>query len=387
MQTTADSKIASRQPMQRSGWMRDRAAPDLLEHFLVAAVATILIVRFYLALTGYPQLGGHGLHIAHLLWGGLFMLIGLVMLLTFLGEAVKHTSATIAGVGFGLFIDELGKFITSDNNYFFRPTIAIIYAILIVLFFVFRELAQAQQKTPTWYLANALSLIQDAVIHGWTWENRERAALFLHRSDLDDPVARALAIEIAKLPLVGEHASRAARTMAWLRRQYARLVCVSWFQGAVVAVFGFQIAGSILAMVDEWTGVDLLTLGHRTRADLTFSEWMVGASATIAAVTAIVGIVSLPRSRLVAYRWLRRSVLVSIFFGRFFAFLNVDLATVVGLGLDLLILTVLQYMIAQEHAALAHERLTASLDGATVPLAGARSSPMPTNSGAGVARE
>ncbi len=37
-----------------------------------------------------PELGGHGLHIAHLLWGGFF-------------------------------IDELGKFITQDNDYFFKP--------------------------------------------------------------------------------------------------------------------------------------------------------------------------------------------------------------------------------------------------------------------------
>ena len=42
---------------------------DLLENFLISAVTAVLLVRLFLYLTGYPQLGGAGLHIAHLLWG------------------------------------------------------------------------------------------------------------------------------------------------------------------------------------------------------------------------------------------------------------------------------------------------------------------------------
>ena len=50
--------------------VRNADADDLLEGFLVAAATAFAGIRIYLALTGYPQLGGHGLHIAHLLWGG-----------------------------------------------------------------------------------------------------------------------------------------------------------------------------------------------------------------------------------------------------------------------------------------------------------------------------
>ena len=87
-----------------------------LESLLWSAVATVLVIRAFLASTGYPQLGGGGLHIAHMLWGGLLMLVALVLTLALLGHDSKRVAAIIGGIGFGTFIDELGKFITSDNG-------------------------------------------------------------------------------------------------------------------------------------------------------------------------------------------------------------------------------------------------------------------------------
>jgi hypothetical protein len=75
----------------------------------------------------YPQVGGSKLHIAHVLWGGLLLLAALLTTLSFLSPAAKPLAATAGGVGFGLFIDEVGKFVTKDVNYFYRPAIAIIY--------------------------------------------------------------------------------------------------------------------------------------------------------------------------------------------------------------------------------------------------------------------
>src|SRR5881409_888972 len=44
------------------------ADADLLDTFLVSAIATVVVIRIFLEATGYPQLGGGGLHIAHVLW-------------------------------------------------------------------------------------------------------------------------------------------------------------------------------------------------------------------------------------------------------------------------------------------------------------------------------
>src|SRR5438477_4383867 len=48
---------------------RDVDGGAYLQDFLVATVVTILLTRLFLGLTGFPRLGGGGLHVAHLLWG------------------------------------------------------------------------------------------------------------------------------------------------------------------------------------------------------------------------------------------------------------------------------------------------------------------------------
>src|SRR6476646_6174294 len=109
---------------------------SLQDTVLVCAVATVLVIRLQLWITNYPQLGGGRLHIAHLLWGGLLMLIAIGLLLSYLGPKVRRTAAVLGGIGFGFFVDELGKFITKDNNYFFKPAAAVIYVVFVLLFFL-----------------------------------------------------------------------------------------------------------------------------------------------------------------------------------------------------------------------------------------------------------
>ena len=89
---------------------------ELQDTFLISSVSTILIIRLQLWATNYPQLGGGKLHIAHLLWGGLLMLIAIGLLVTFVDHRWRYPAAVIGGAGFGFFIDEVGKFVTSDND-------------------------------------------------------------------------------------------------------------------------------------------------------------------------------------------------------------------------------------------------------------------------------
>src|SRR5262245_57452146 len=134
--------------------VRDSEAGAMLELLFVAAVSSVLLIRAALAATGYPQLGGHGLHIAHMLWGGLLLLVACGLLLSYWSPSVRRAAALVAGVGFGTFIDELGKFITSDNDYCFRPTIALLYIVFTLLFLVVRSVARGS-LTPREAVLNA----------------------------------------------------------------------------------------------------------------------------------------------------------------------------------------------------------------------------------------
>jgi hypothetical protein len=114
-------------------FVRSLEGHNLLEIFFVTAVASVLGIRFFLALTGYPSLSPGSLHIAHVLLGGLLMMLALVISLGYLNKSAYYVAAALGGAGFGAFIDELGKFITGDNDYFYKPTAALIYVIFILL--------------------------------------------------------------------------------------------------------------------------------------------------------------------------------------------------------------------------------------------------------------
>ena len=59
--------------------------------------------RLFLYLTGYPQIGGGQLHVAHVLWGGLLLFIAVLLLLTIANRWAFWLSALLAGAGVGLF--------------------------------------------------------------------------------------------------------------------------------------------------------------------------------------------------------------------------------------------------------------------------------------------
>src|SRR5579884_3877546 len=155
----------------------------LLDTFFVCGIATILVIRLQLWATHYPKLGGGKLHIAHLLWGGLGMLIAIVVLLTFLSRSRRHVAAILGGIGFGFFIDEIGKFVTSDNDYFFRPAAGMIYIVFILLFLAIRELGWRHQFSEQECLANTMSLLSESSFRQLTQEEQRLARTLLSSCD------------------------------------------------------------------------------------------------------------------------------------------------------------------------------------------------------------
>ncbi len=120
---------------------------DRIDTFVLAGVITILGTRAFLAVAGYPQLGDNSVHIAHVLFGGVFLTLAfLIVLLS--DTPNKLFAALLGGIGFGLFIDEIGKFITQDNNYFYEPAVGIIYVSFLLIWFISRLLIVRNDRQP-----------------------------------------------------------------------------------------------------------------------------------------------------------------------------------------------------------------------------------------------
>jgi len=99
-------------------------ADRYLQLVLLGFGGSIVVTRLYLDLTGYPTVGGGTLHIAHSVWGGLLLFVGGMLPLVLKNRSALPWAALLTGIGAGLFVDEVGKFITDDNDYFFDAAAA-----------------------------------------------------------------------------------------------------------------------------------------------------------------------------------------------------------------------------------------------------------------------
>jgi hypothetical protein len=131
---------------------------------LVSFGGSVILTRWYLELAGYPQIGGGELHIAHALWGGLLLFIASALPLLFAGRAALPISAVLSGIGIGLFADEVGKFITARNDYFYPAALPIVYAIFLIAALVYlRYRRRPLREDPRSQLMAALDELEEAV--------------------------------------------------------------------------------------------------------------------------------------------------------------------------------------------------------------------------------
>lgn len=138
-------------------------AQDLLLLSLVSFGVTVILVRLFLQLTGYPQIGSSTLHIAHLLWGGLFLFAAVLLVLIWDNPSAYRSAAVLSGIGIGLFIDEVGKFITRTNDYFFPPAAPIIYGFFLLTVVLYLYVRQPDEHDPRRAIVHALEKLQDAI--------------------------------------------------------------------------------------------------------------------------------------------------------------------------------------------------------------------------------
>lgn len=324
-----DGPMVRRSPVLVLGLPRDPLGPRHVAGFLAVTVLTVLVTRGLLALSGYPQLGGGGLHIAHVLWGGLLMALAVLGALSWAGPVVRPLAALVGGIGFGLFIDEIGKFVTSDNDYFYEPTASLIYVVVVLLVLAGEVIHGRRPRDPHETLAAAADLAVAGVAGGFSVRARRQArALVDQAGDV-----RGAAEVRALLDVVQDDARELPDPISGVTglvvRLSRRVVRVRWAPRVTVIVLG---AATLYTVV---RGLVLWIRG----AELPW--WAVTgmlASAAGSLLCSVIGLRLVGRDRAGGYEWFRRAVLVNLLLTQIFLFRVDQWSAVSGLVVDLVLL-------------------------------------------------
>jgi hypothetical protein len=288
------------------------------------------------------------------------MLVALVLLLSFVGLQARLLAALVGGIGFGLFIDELGKFITSDNDYFFQPTVGLLYLIFVALFIAFRALEVRRPLRPDEAVANATDALPDLVIGGATPTARARALAPLEASGTVGPLAAAVRAFLDAAPRIDEGTPPWPVRLAIRARQvWERAIETRWFGRAIVLVFMANTLLGILAVLVVAFALIAATLIVGQAALLTEASanppptgWVaagVDAAAALASLLfSVIGAVRCRHHRLAGLRWFERSVVVALLIAAPIDFFAHEFGALGGLVFNLLLLAGVSYLIQQE---------------------------------------
>ncbi len=145
--------------------VKRQSAEHYLLIMLLSFAASISLTRLFLELTGYPQVGGGVLHIAHLLWGGLLLFIASLLPLIYANRWVYTAGAVLSGIGVGLFIDEVGKFITQNNDYFLQPAAPIIYTFFLLTVLLYLRVRRPPRQDARTELYVAFETLEEVLDH------------------------------------------------------------------------------------------------------------------------------------------------------------------------------------------------------------------------------
>lgn len=329
--------------------VRNSDAGRMFDTFLISAVVTVLATRLYLHLAGYPQIGGDSvLHIAHMLPGGILMLTAILILIGSINRSSRQFSAFIGGIGFGLFWDELGKFITKDNDYFFQPTIGLIYLTFIGLYLLTRYIIRRTYH-PHDYLANAMDLAMEGVIGELDPREYEHAKELLAQADKNHPMYAATAklLEATK-PTKDYRPFFVERLVDTIHKPFRSLVRKPWFAKALLRAFYIYGLGLLVT-----TAVSLLSVHWNVLADLftgliADTNIIAAAAAGVSAVFVVWGAWCVQTGRThAALRKFETAILINIFVTQVFLFFSYQLSAIVGLVLALALLVSVRILLSE----------------------------------------
>ena len=188
---------------------------------------------------------------AHVLFGGVFMLGAMVMFMLFLGRSSRWLASLFAGIGFGLFIDEVGKFLTQDNNYFFKPAAAVMYLFIVLVYVISAFLVRRRALSDRELVVNSLKMMQEMAADNLdayeAAEMRRMLAAASSTEPLRDPLVDLLE-NVNREPIA---VGRINRVYVWVRRRAIGLARLSLLQRMGVVLFQIVILLSVVKPTQE----------------------------------------------------------------------------------------------------------------------------------------
>ncbi len=179
---------------------------------LLAFALTVGATRLFLNVTGFPQLGSGNLHISHVLWGGVFLFAAVILVLTFINQRLLILSAILSGIGVGLFIDEVGKFITAEYDYFFPAAAPIIYSLFLLTVLVYTLVIHRKKQDSRLQLHELLGDLEEILDEDYSESEASQLSSRLQSVQNDPdlkelaPIARGLGAYLARNAHPNRHA-------------------------------------------------------------------------------------------------------------------------------------------------------------------------------------
>jgi hypothetical protein len=214
-------------------------AEPRLRLVLAGFAGSVVLTRTFLEWTGYPQIAGGDFHIAHVLWGGVLLFAAALLLLIWRGPGVSRLGSLLAGAGFGLFIDEVGKFITQGNDYFYPLAAPIIYAFFLLTAFLYVRVRAARRAAAPPSTRRVLDLLEHALHPHVTPPERDNLAAELRAAaQAPDPQVAALAAyALAYLDGARPEAPTPSGRFSRLQAAFSQALTPLWLRRALLAGF------------------------------------------------------------------------------------------------------------------------------------------------------
>ncbi|MAT40957.1 MAG: hypothetical protein CL609_01355 [Anaerolineaceae bacterium] len=324
---------------------------------LISFAGSVSLTRLFLELTGYPQLGGGELHIAHVLWGGLLLFVGSLLPLIYNNRWALDFSAFFSGIGVGLFIDEVGKFITQSNDYFYPSAAPIIYAFFLLTVLLFVQLKKPHGQDARENLYTALQDLQELLDNDLSIkEHREiLERLRIARDAETSPQLNSLAnslinfLQDRELQIVPHKPGFIER---WQFR--FRVLESKWFSQRTfrLVLICALIGWGIYTLISPWVIIrafnNTLFLNQliqnlvnqnlvRNQSGLTWFQAHVAVEGTLAVITIICGLLFLIKREKVAVRMAIANLLVTFTIANLLLFYFDQFSTIINATIQLLL--------------------------------------------------